>query len=167
MKKLLMTVGGLVFLLVLFVVTARAVGIDPGSTRPGMWLSGTVVTEPVTDWSFAEKAPPRGMTDLETRQWFLPALAHSVRISRFHNKGKLYILSAYPAGIKLPDGRHWNRNVLADPNVRVRIGGKLYDRKMVFVSDNRAEYDDLMRSAGSLFWSPGMHFEVWRLDPPT
>ena len=160
-----MIAGGIVALLVLFVVTARAVGIDPGSTRPGMWLSGPVVTEPVTDWSFAADARPRGMTDLETHQWFFPALAHSVRISRFHNKGKLYILSAYPAGIKLPDGRHWNRNVLADPNVRVRIGGKLYDRKMVYVSDNRAEYDDLMRSAGSLFWSPGMHFEVWRLDP--
>jgi hypothetical protein len=164
MKKLAIVVGVVAALLVLFVLTARVVGFDPGITRPGMWLKGTHVTEPVTDWSFAVNAPPRGATDLESRQWFLPILAHSVRISRFHNKGRLYILSAYPAGIELPEGRHWNRNILANPNVRLRIDGKLYDRKLVFVTD-RSEYDDLMRSAGPLFWSPGMHFQVWRVEP--
>src|SRR2546428_2125698 len=123
MKKFSLIVLGVLAGLVLLLVIARVVGFNPGATTPGLWLRGEVVTEPVTDWSFAEKVP--GLTAIQTRQWFLPILAHSVTTGRFHHKGRLYVASGYPAGIPLPQGRHWNRNVLADPHVRIRIGNKL------------------------------------------
>jgi hypothetical protein len=161
MKKLAWTLAGLVAVLILFVLLARVVGLNPVQTRPGLWLTGELVTDPVTDWSFAEKVPG---TAIQTRQWFLPSLAHSVITTRFHHKGRLYVGSGYPAGIKLPDGRHWNRNVLADPRVRIRIGNKLYDRKLVYVPDS-VERDDVLRAYGPMFWSPGFYTHLWRVDP--
>src|SRR5262245_48250795 len=107
MKKLALTVGIVVVAVVLFVGYARAFGFDPGPTSPGLWLKGEVVTEPVTDWSFAARVP---LAAIQTRQWFFPWLAHSVRTGHFHYKDRLYFASGYPAGIKLPDGRHWNVN---------------------------------------------------------
>ena len=162
MKQLALIVGGLVALLVVFVLTARVVGFNPGATSPGLWLRGEVVNEPVTDWSFAAKTP--GLTAIETRQWFFPWLAHSVTTGRFHYKDRLYLASGYPAGIELPDGRHWNRNVLADPHVRIRIGGKLYDRTLVYVTDP-VEREEFLRAIGPMFWSPGFFLHVWRVEP--
>src|SRR5437879_4386015 len=75
LKRLGRVVAVLVAALVLFVAYARIFGFNPGPTRPGMWLTGELVTEPVTDWTFAEKL--RG-TAIETHQSFLPWLAHSV-----------------------------------------------------------------------------------------
>src|SRR5262245_54730686 len=141
MKTLARVVGIVLAAAVLFILYARIFGFEPGPTRPGMWLKGDVVTEPVADWTFAEKVQP---TAIQSRQWFLPTLAHSVITTRWHHKGRLYFGSGYPAGIKLPNGRNWNRNVLADPHVRIRLGTKLYDRKLVYLNDG-PEKEDLLR----------------------
>jgi hypothetical protein len=162
MKKIALIAGGLVLALVLLLVVARIVGFNPGATAPGLWLSGEVLTEPVTDWSFGAKVP--GLTAVETRQWFLPMLAHSVTVARFHHKGRLYLFSGYPAGVELPDGRHWNVNVLADPRVRVRIGDKLYDVKLVYVTDP-VEREDVLRAWGPMMWAPGFFLHLWRAEP--
>jgi hypothetical protein len=163
-KTLAWMIGIVVVCLVVAVLGARVFGFNPGPTRPGMWLTGEVVNEPVTDWSFAEKV--RGLTAIETRQWFLPMLAHSVTTGRFHNKGRLYFASGYPAGIKLPEGRHWNRNVQSDPHVRIRIGDKLYDGTLVYLTDP-VEREDLLRAIGPMFWSPGFFLHVWRFEQGT
>ena len=162
MAKLLKIAGGLVVLLVVAVVLARIVGFDPGVTRPGMWLTGEVERTPVTDWSFGAKLPQ--LTAVQTRQWFLPPLAHSVTTTRFHYKGRLYLASGYPAGISLPDGRHWNRNVVADPHVRIRIGGKLYDRTLVYLSDP-IEREEILRAWGPTMFAPGFFLHLWRVEP--
>ena len=162
MKKLLLTAGCVGAALLVFVLYARLFGFSPGATSPGMWLTGEIVTEPVTDWTFATKLP--GGTAVETRQWFAPFLAHSVTTGRFHVKDRLYLASGYPAGIRLPEGRHWNRNVLDDPNVRIRIDGKLYDRTLVYLTDP-AERDEVLRALGTLFWSPGFFLHLWRVEP--
>jgi hypothetical protein len=161
MKTLCIVVASLVAALLLFVLYARVAGFDPGPTRPGMWLTGELVTDPVADWSFAEKLQP---TAIQSRQHFLPALAHSVRTTRFHFKGRLYFGSGYPAGVKLPDGRLWNRNVLADPRVRIRLGTKLFDKKVVYVTDP-IERDELLKTIGPMFWSPGFYLHLWRVEP--
>ena len=161
MKKAALVLGGVVAALVLLLVVARVFGFDPGPTRPGLWLKGELVTEPVTDWSFVEKVP---LAAVQTRQSFLPILAHSVITARFPYKGRLYFASGYPAGIKLPDGRHWNRNVLADPHVRFRIGNKLYDRKFVYVTDP-VEREEVLRVYGPIMWSPGFFLHIWRVEP--
>jgi hypothetical protein len=161
MRKPLTIIGILFGVVVLLLVILRIVGLDPGTTRPGMWLTGELVTKPISDWTFAAKE--RNFA-VQTRQWFLPILAHSVTATRWHYDGKLYAASLYPAGVKLPDGRHWNRNVLADPRVRIKIGNKLYDRKLVYVTDP-AERDPVYRLAGAIHFAPGFFLHLWRVEP--
>ena len=105
-----------------------------------------------------------GLTGIETRQWFASWLPHSVTATRFHMDGKLYLGSGYPAGIKLPNGRHWNRNLLANPYVRVRIAGKIYEGHATYIEDG-PERQALIRKYGPMFWSPGFYLHVWRVDP--
>jgi hypothetical protein len=161
-KTFAVLAGSLVAVLVVLVLTARVVGFDPGLTRPGLWLTGQVATEPVAEWSFAARIP--GLLMIQTRQWFFPWLAHSVTIARFHHHDRLYVASGYPAGIELPNGRHWNRNVMADPRVRIKIGDTLYDQTLVYVTDPM-EREELLRAFGPMFWSPGFLLHLWRIEP--
>lgn len=162
MKKLGLVLVGVLVVLLCVVLYARLFGIEPSMTRPGMWLKGEVVTERIEDWSFARQRP--GRVRLETRQWFFPALAHSVTVGRQLYNGRMYINSGYPAGVPLPQGRHWNRNVLANPEVRVGLGdGKLYPAKLVYVTDPK-EREECLRAFGPLFWSPGFMLHVWRVE---
>ena len=162
MKKLLWIAGSVGGVLVLLLLTLRVVGFNPGATSPGLWLTGELVTSPVTEWSFANNVG--GLTAVQTRQWFLPALAHSVTITRLVRDGRLYLASGYPAGIELPEGRHWNRNVVNDPRVRIRIGDKLYDRTLVYITDP-AELDDVLRAWGPMMFAPGFYLHLWRVEP--
>lgn len=115
--------AGVLACLVLALVILRVVGLDPQDRYPGLWLRGELVTTPVTDWTFVENAP--GLIGIQTREWFLPILAHSVNTGKYVYKGELYINSAYVAGQQFPYGRHWNRNVMRDPHVRLKIGNKV------------------------------------------
>ena len=100
MKKTLAIAGAIAGFLVVLLMMFRVVGLNPRDRYPGMWLTGELVTEPVTDWSFAEKVP--GLTGVQTRERALPILAHSVNTARFVHKGRLYVPCAYPAGVALP-----------------------------------------------------------------
>lgn len=162
MKKLSWIAAGVLMGAIVLLLILRVVGFNPGVTAPGLWLRGEVATTPVTDWSLAKEGV--GITNIQTRQWFFPALAHSVTAARFVHKGRLYLASGYPAGIKLPDGRHWNRNVLADPHVRIRIGGKLYDQTLVYLSDP-LERDEVLRAWGPMMFAPGFFLHLWRVEP--
>ena len=59
MKKSVKIAGAILVCLALLLVVLRITGFNPiGDTPgpgnyPGLWLSGKVVTTPVTDWSFA------------------------------------------------------------------------------------------------------------------
>ena len=160
-KKLGLTVAGLVLLLVAAVGLARIIGFDPGQFRPGLWMRGEVVTEKVTDWDFARKA--RGLTGIETKDRFIPGLVFSINGSRFIHKGVMYIGSGYPTGKKMPDERYWNKNIMADPRVRIRIAGKLYDGKLTYLSDP-ALHDEICREFGTNLWMPGFYIHLWRFD---
>ena len=50
MKKLGIVVGAIVAVLVVALVVLRVAGLDPNERRAGLWLTGEVVTTPVTDW---------------------------------------------------------------------------------------------------------------------
>ncbi len=84
---------------------------------PGGALSGEVVTEPVTDWSFVDDA----FVDLETR----PSDPYSVELNYFVRDGRLYLDPA--------EGRAWLDHIREDPRVRVRFGGKVYPARAVLV----------------------------------
>jgi hypothetical protein len=84
---------------------------------PGGALSGEVVTEEVTDWSFASDA----FVAVETR----PEDPYSVDLNYIVRDGKLYLDPA--------EGRRWFEFLKADPNVRVRFDGKVYPVTAVLV----------------------------------
>lgn len=140
MKKLLAGVVSLVVLLVLILVVLSVVGLEPKERRPGLWLRGERVTTPVTDWSFTDQFQT---ILLQTRSWYL--LPHSVTVTCTAANGHLYLTSVYREGQQFPRDRLWNRNVLRDPRVRLKIGDKVYDRTLTLVEDP-AEREVVLRA---------------------
>jgi hypothetical protein len=126
MKMLLKIVGGIIIGLAVLLVVLRITGLNPHDRIPGLWLTGNLVTTPVTDWSFTDEVPN---IKLQTQSRFL--FPHSVTINCLAYKGQLYVSSTHPVGAP----RSWDVNVIRDPHVRIKIGDKLYDRTLVLVTD--------------------------------
>jgi len=103
--------------------------VDPKDRRPGLRLSGEVVNEPISDWSFANEIQ---QIYLETRTWY--QIPHSVTTVCAGLGEKLYVPSIYYGGGEWPD-KYWNSNVSSDPRVRLEIDGKIYEREAVVVED--------------------------------
>lgn len=97
-------------------------GCGPIGLLAGGPLTGEVVLEPVDDWSFTEDV---GQVQVETR----PGFPHSVTTVCYGAGKDLYI----PA--RNPHGKRWVRFAIENPNVRVRIDGKVYPRRAVRVTD--------------------------------
>ena len=100
----------------LIVLLATACG-GPFLVFPGGRLSGEVVSEPITDWSFADDR----FIDIETR----PGDPYSVELNYIVKDGHLFIDPA--------EDRDWLEHIRADPNLRVRFGGKVYPVTAVLV----------------------------------
>jgi hypothetical protein len=114
-----------------FVVALAALGcIEPRDQRPGLYVSGEVVSEPVADWVFTDEVRE---IYVETRGWYL--LPHSVTTHCTTVNGKLYVGSLYRGGGEFPDARPWNRNAVRNPRVRLKIGEKVYPLQAVHVTD--------------------------------
>jgi hypothetical protein len=113
-------------------VSAVALGVacSPHDRRPGTWLSGELVVEPVADWSFSDEAEE---IFVETRTWY--GIPHSVTTVCAADGAALYVPSVYFEGGEFPAARFWNRNVVRDPRVRLQIGDRLYERRAVVVED--------------------------------
>jgi hypothetical protein len=118
-------IGALAALLVL-----RVVGLDPHERRPGLWLTGERVATPVTDWSFTDQYPT---IYLQTRTPYL--LPHSVTITCIAHDGRLYLTSVFREGSPFPRGKLWTADVMRDPHVRLKIGGRVYDQTLALVTD--------------------------------
>ncbi len=126
MKMLLKIVGGILLCLVFLLVVLRITGLNPHDRIPGLWLTGDLVTTPVTDWTFIDDVPN---IKVQTRSQFL--LPHSVTINCLSYKGQFYVTSTHPIGAP----RSWDQNVMRDPHVRIKVGDKLYDRTLVLITD--------------------------------
>jgi hypothetical protein len=129
-------VGAILVCLALLLVVLRITGLNPYGDKPGpgnypgLWLSGKVVTTPVTDWSFATQYE----TDkVQTRTWYM--IPHSVTTSFVVHNGQLYLTSMFAAGVPFPQGKHWVTNVTRDPRVRIKLGNQLYDCVVSHVTD--------------------------------
>ena len=162
MKKVL-KVGGslLVGVLVLALFTLRLTGlepayIDPSSeqfaannriARPGLWLTGEVVTTPVANWDFVNniRDPIRKNTIMiETRTWY--GIPHSVTTGVVGRGDKLYVHGHQDEkrmAKQFPSDKAWTANVARDPRVRMKIGGKIYEMTLVLITD-RAEVAAIM-----------------------
>ena len=137
-------------------LTLRVTGLDPryidpssaafaesGRTAwPGLWLTGEVIREPVTNWDWVLEVndPIRGSSImLETRSWY--GIPHSVTINLVPRGDKLYV-SGSEQGSRLekefPHSKAWWANIERDPRVRMKIDGKIYEMTVALVVD-RAE----------------------------
>jgi hypothetical protein len=136
MKTLARIAGAILVCLVLALVIVRVTGFNPignipgPGNYPGLWLSGTVVSTPVTDWSFATAF---GTDKLETRTWYM--IPHSVTTGFIVYKGQLYLTSGFPKGRPYPNGKSWTKNVIRDPHVRIKFGNNLYNCVLTHVDD--------------------------------
>jgi len=99
--------------------TVIASCIEPSDRRPGLALSGTLVESPVSDWSFT--AAHREIF-VETRTPYL--IPHSVTIVCADADGELFI------GSRNPETKRWVRWVERDPDVRLKIGDRLYEVRL-------------------------------------
>ncbi|MFK7912493.1 MAG: hypothetical protein AB8B93_01150 [Pseudomonadales bacterium] len=117
LKKLLLSLlvlalGGYVWL--------AFIGIEPLDRRPGTLLSGSPAPLP-DDWSLLASEQE---VHLETRPWF--GIPFSVTTVIAHDNGRLYVPSLYGAVVPFPGSKYWNKVIQRDPEVRLRVGGKLY-----------------------------------------
>jgi hypothetical protein len=155
----LLVVGAVV---VVTLLTLRVTGLEPAyvdpsseefaksgrTTRPGFWLTGEVVREPVTNWDWVNKVndPIRKNTIvLETRTWY--GIPHSVTINIVGRGDKLYVQGSerdFRLQKKFPYSKAWWANVERDPRVRMKIGGRIYEMTLVLIHD-RAEVAQLQR----------------------
>ena len=108
---------------------AALVGCEPMGPIPGGKLSGEVVTEPVGDWGFASGEET---LQLETR----PDDPYSVNVWFVSQGSRLWVASV--GG----DVSGWGEMMIADPRVRLRVDGKLYERKAARVTE-QAELDEV------------------------
>jgi hypothetical protein len=143
----------------------------------GFWLTGDLVKTPVTDWSFIDEI---SNVQIETRTWYL--VPHVLRTDIARNNQQLYLFSEYfaPAPGKpdlrerFPEARFWNRMVVRDPRIRVKIGNRLFDMRAYPLTDPNeisvarqaflSKYADVRaQEASPESRRPAMHF--FRLEP--
>ena len=131
MRKLFI-VGALflVVVLALALLTLRFIGFEPRDRSPGLWVTGELVTTPITDWSFTQSIEE---IFVETRTWYY--IPHSVTTYCSIYNDQLYLFSAYYRGGEFPETRSWNQNVMRDSRVRLKIGNQLFDRTLSWVTD--------------------------------
>ena len=101
-------------------------------------LRGEVRSGAVTDWAFAESVET---IQVETN----PASPHSVNTWIGVVAGHAYIPTSLILGPDDPAEREWVANVVANPAIRVRISGVVFDLKAVKVDDPSER--DAVRSA--------------------
>ena len=105
--------------LLLAVSLLAACGGGPFLVFPGGQLDGTLVTEPVSDWSFLDAQ----FVHLETN----PEDPYSVELNYIVREGELFIDPA--------EGKQWLEHLRANPSARVRFGEKIYPVTAVLVGE--------------------------------
>lgn len=156
--RILKWAGALLVLVALGAGLAYALRSNPIGPIAGRALTGQVVTQPVSDWSFTDDY---NLVAVETR----PAAPHSVTTACFSHEGQLYI-PAMNASTK-----SWPHYAASDPRVRVKVGDRIYSGRAVRVTDPsltealtaaaRAKYE-IPEDDGA----PREDIWVFRIDPP-
>jgi len=109
-----------------------ALGCDPVVMLPGGELSGTLKTPP-SDWSFADSVET---VQIETH----PDDPYSVNVWGVAARGAFYVASGRG------ESATWAKHIAADPRVRLRVGGDLYELRAVR-TDDPAEREAFLEAA--------------------
>ena len=132
MMEKIFQIGGisLIVITLFTILSLLIVGYEPQDQSPGLWLTGELATENVADWSFTEQHEE---IFVQTRSpWLIP---HSVTTYCATYNDSFYLFSAYYGGGDFPDLRRWNKNVVRDPRVRLKIGDQLFDQTLSYIDD--------------------------------
>jgi hypothetical protein len=105
------------------VLVARFLDGPIGPIPGGPLHGGTLVVEPVTDWSFA--------ADVEEIELQLDAQSVSRTTWILVHEGRAYI----PAAVEFPPGKTWHRAALEDGRATLRIQGRRYPVTLTKVED--------------------------------
>ena len=145
------------------VLLCLALGCGPLGPLSGGRLAGALQTAPVTDWSFTESLET---VQLETN----PAEPHSVNTWCVGIGPRLYVPTSMIRGPKVPGERDWVKNVTADPRLRIRIDGELYERTAVRVTQP-VEYESVRAALERKYGlepedrDPEREIWIFRLEP--
>jgi hypothetical protein len=127
--------------------------VDPSDRRPGLWLSGTVISGDVADWSFANSHPE---IFIETQTaWWIP---HSTTIACAADETGLYVAARNPVG------KRWVDNAIRNPDVRLEIGDGIYERRLAKIDDPEGIRSAYRAYAAKYGWPespPADAPEVW------
>ncbi len=107
-----------------FAAYARWVGIEPKDRRPGTLLAGEVSDLP-RDWRMVDTV---GEVQVETHPWW--GIPYSVTVVIARDGEDLYTPSIYSKPGEFPGTKLWNRIIADNPNVRLRIGKRLYELRL-------------------------------------
>lgn len=102
----------------------------PLGPMAGGELSGDIHSGATPDWAAVTANIENAQ--LETN----PADPHSINIWAASLDGKLYVPTSLILGPDDPNERTWVNNVLADPNVRLRMDGTVYELRARRVEDD-------------------------------
>ncbi len=140
-----------------------ALACGPVGPFPGGRLGGAPGPDDVRSWEFAED---EDQIQVETR----PEDPHSVNTWFVGLGSDLYVPTSMILGPKDPSERSWVAHVLADPEVRIRVGDLVYERIATRVEDpdeyaaarraleQRYDLDPAERDASREVW-------IFRMDP--
>jgi hypothetical protein len=147
MKKLAQIVVLIIVVVAAVLVLMSFTGFEPRTCpptdrsmtcrMPGLWLKGEPVTTPVSDWSFTDKIP---QIKIQTQTPYL--LPHSVTIWCAVYNGNLYVTSYR--------GRQWVEDIIRDPQVRLKIEDRVFDRTLTVV-DDPAEKAAVLQAKGKKY----------------
>lgn len=147
MKKFLL---GLLLLLLAAWCFLKFIGVEPKDRRPGTRLSGDVAALPAS-WSFL-KDEAIAEVHIETQPWY--GVPFSVTTVITADSGQAYLPSLYSGALKFPGSKYWNKVIAADPDVRLRVNGSLYEMAIYPVTDP-AEFQRAFAALGAKypFWA--------------
>lgn len=131
--------------------------LNPSGRRPGLRLTGTVVEGPVSDWSFSKDYSE---IQIEARTWY--GIRHSVTTGCVSTGDALYVPSLNP------DEKRWPKLVARDPRVRVKIGGQVFERRAIRVTDESELKAAIQAIRAKRAPPPGAEkrsIAVFRMDP--
>jgi hypothetical protein len=165
MIRFLSTVGKPVAVLLALLGLAAC---EPQDRRPGTWLSGEVAETLPADWSFTGD---HAEIFVETSPWY--GIPFSVTTVVGTKNGKLYVPSIYDEELPFPGTKYWNSVIARNPEVRVKIGERIYELEAHHVQDATEylaglsalaeKYDSWRRWAEDP--DSGPHFVIIRMDP--
>jgi hypothetical protein len=126
--------GGAALALPLAALVVWFGGMGPWGPFPGGVLWGETAREQVADWSFVDR-----VAEVEVQTWLGP-LPWTVTTWALRHEGRLYLPS------RNCFEKRWVRNLLANPDVRVRIEGRVHELRAVRDED-AAVGEALLRQA--------------------